>query len=118
MNSEEILPSDLDKMIKPYAYIILPSLIAEDVDKTEYLSDLVYSLREFNFKTSEDIVITESEPNGIPDKQEGPEGHTGLKKKIPKLNAVLNKLENEYEDTFLASLSNLADKLNYLKSLY
>lgn len=113
----EIKPTDLEDMVKPYGWIILPSIVAEDVDNVEYLSNLVYSLREFDFNTSEDIVVSERDAKG-PKKMDGPEALLEIKIRMPHIDETLEKLEAEYEDEFLASLLNVDEKLEYLKTLY
>ena len=58
MNKGVITPNDLDKMNKPYAWIIIPAIKTEDTDKLSNLEHLIAELRDFGFNPSEDI-----EPN-------------------------------------------------------
>jgi superfamily II DNA or RNA helicase len=117
INNGEIKSYDLDDMIKPYGWIILPSIIAEDNDKIEYLSSLIYSLREFDFNMSEDIIV--SERDAVGHRQiEGPDALMLIKIKSPGVAEGLEKLEAEYEDEILASLVSVDEKLDYLKTLY
>ena len=53
-----ITPNDLDKMNKPYAWIILPAIKEEDKDKVANLEYLIEELRDYGFDPKEDI-----EPN-------------------------------------------------------
>ena len=113
INSGEIKPTDLDDMLKPYGWIILPSVIAEDIDNVSYLSSLVYSLREFDFNTSEDIVVSERDPSGIK-KIEGPDALLEIKVRMPGIDNTLDKLEAEYEDEILASLRTENDIIDFM----
>ncbi len=58
MNKGVITPNDLDKMNKPYAWIIIPAIKTEDTDKLANLEHLIAELRDFGFNPTEDI-----EPN-------------------------------------------------------
>ena len=118
LNSGEIKPHELEKLIKPYAYIILPSIIADDTDKIEYLSSLIYSLREFDFKPDEDIIITDSNAGGIPEPLEGPDGLRDIELNLPVIGDALEKLTNEYEDEQFASLKTLKEKLSLVKKIF
>ena len=113
IDSGKILPTELKKMLKPFSYIILPSIIAEDMDNIEYLSNLIYSLREFDFNTSEDIVITETTANGLPEPIDGGDALISIKKRLPNIDVILEKLEAEYEDELLASLSTTEEILDF-----
>ena len=66
IDKKVITPNELDKMNKPYAWVIIPSVMAEDVDKLENLRSLISELRDFGFNPKEDI-----EPN---DRGRGGEG--------------------------------------------
>ena len=68
INNNIISPNELDKMNKPYAWIIIPAVKTEDGDKLANLRDLIDQLRDFDFNPAEDI-----EPNdrGNGDSEEG-----------------------------------------------
>ena len=53
-----ILPSELDKMNKPYAWIIIPAIKNEDTDKLANLESIIDDLRDMGFDPAEHI-----EPN-------------------------------------------------------
>lgn len=58
INNKIISPNEVDKMNKPYAWIIIPAVKTEDGDKLANLRDLIDQLRDFDFNPAEDI-----EPN-------------------------------------------------------
>lgn len=65
--SGEIQPNELDRFVKPYAWIILPiynRVIGED--QRENIQEIVYALREFGFNASEDVVIKQKRGSAIP----------------------------------------------------
>ncbi|MCP4483813.1 MAG: hypothetical protein GY823_04535, partial [Flavobacteriaceae bacterium] len=66
IDKKVITPDELDKMSKPYAWVIIPSVMVEDVDKLANLRSLISELRDFGFNPKEDI-----EPN---DRGRGGEG--------------------------------------------
>lgn len=65
----EISPDDLDKMNKPYSYIIIPNIIHTNEDDKENFAQLIKELRSFGFKPYEDIV-TDSYIHGVSEKEE------------------------------------------------
>lgn len=65
--SGEMAPSELDRFVKPYAWIILPiynGIIGED--QKENIQDIVYALRETGFNAAEDVVIKQKRGSAIP----------------------------------------------------
>ena len=58
INKNIITPNEVNKMNKPYAWIIIPAVKTEDTDKLANLESLIEELRDYNFNPSEDI-----EPN-------------------------------------------------------
>jgi superfamily II DNA or RNA helicase len=71
IENKQITPDELNKMNKPYAWIIIPAVKTEDTDKISNLESLINELRDFGFNPAEDI-----EPNdrgrGVGDKDEFP----------------------------------------------
>jgi superfamily II DNA or RNA helicase len=55
INDKVISPSEIDKMNKPYAWIIVPAVKTEDTDKLANLENLISELRDFGFNPAEDI---------------------------------------------------------------
>lgn len=56
----DYLPSDLDEMMKPYAYLIIPTFTDEGEDRKEFLVNLVNELREVNgeaFDPAQDVIL-------------------------------------------------------------
>jgi superfamily II DNA or RNA helicase len=99
----EIKPSDLDEMNKPYAWVIVPTIIHEDADDKEHIGNLITELRDYGFKPSEDIVSTDSK-NGLPT-VEGPEALNVIKVSCPNIGKYIEKVEADYEDEYVASLT-------------
>jgi superfamily II DNA or RNA helicase len=57
---------EVEKFVKPYAWVIIPiyGIIGEDLKMG--LSEIIYSLRSFGFKASEDVVIKEDKGKAMP----------------------------------------------------
>jgi superfamily II DNA or RNA helicase len=101
----EIGPNDLVEMIKPYAWVIVPTIIHEDADSKEHIGQLITELRDYGFKPSQDIVSTDSK-NGLP-VVEGPDALNEVKKGCPNIGKYIEKVEADYEEERLAKLSKL-----------
>jgi len=101
----EIKPDDLSEMNKPYAWVIVPTIIHEDVDSKEHIGNLITELRDYGFKPSEDIVCTDSK-NGLPT-IDGPEALNEVKIKCPNIGIFIDKVEANYEEERIAKLSKL-----------
>lgn len=65
IDSGEIQPSDLDKMVKPFAYLIIPSITIQNKDDVKNVLDYIDELRDYNFDAKEDIVF-DSNGQGLP----------------------------------------------------
>ena len=66
LESGEMKPDDLDKFIKPYAWVIIPALIHENNDNILQIENIIKELRtEYGLKPYEDIIVSEDR-NGIP----------------------------------------------------
>ena len=96
--------NDLNKYLKPYSWIIIPTILAEDEDNKEYLTNLIYELRDYGFKPEDDIKFTETDPAAIQN-IEGPDALLMLKKKAPGVFKAVDGVIAEYEDERIASLS-------------
>jgi len=99
----QIKPSDLSEMIKPYAWVIVPTIIHEDADSKEHIGQLITELRDYGFKPSEDIVSTDSK-NGLPT-VDGPDALNEVKIKCPNIGKFIEKVEADYEAEYIATLS-------------
>jgi superfamily II DNA or RNA helicase len=99
----EIKPNELEKMQKPYAWVIIPTIVHEDADSKEHIGNLITELRDYGFKPSEDIVST-SNVNGLP-VVEGPEALNEVKKKCPNIGQYVSQVEADYEAEQIAKLS-------------
>jgi hypothetical protein len=107
----EIKPNQLDEMIKPYSWVIVPTIIHEDADSKEHIGQLINELRDYGFKPSEDIVSTDSK-NGLP-VVEGPEALNEVKVKCPNIGTFIDKVEADYESEYVASLSD-EERVRYI----
>jgi superfamily II DNA or RNA helicase len=56
----EFLPSETDKMLKPYAWVIVPSYGTLGPDLKQRLQDVVYSIRDYDFSPSQDVFINDT----------------------------------------------------------
>ena len=98
-------------MIKPYAWVIVPTIIHEDADSKEHIGNLISELRDYGFVPSEDIVSTDSK-NGLP-VVDGAEALNEIKKKCPNIGKYIEKVEADFESEFVASLSD-EERVRYI----
>ena len=103
IESGEVLPSELDKLNKPYAYIIIPNIIHDNEDDKQNLIQLITELRQYGFNPSEDI-ISSSMVNGMPEVEEL-SGLNDIKIKLPNVGILIQGLEAEIESELNAKLS-------------
>lgn len=101
----KIKPNDLDDMNKPYAWIIVPTIIHGDLDNKQNIVDLITELRDYGFDPSQDIVTTNPN-NGLPT-LDGPEALNVISIKSPNIGKVIENVEADYESERLAKLSKL-----------
>jgi len=99
----EIKPSQLSEMNKPYAWVIVPTIVHEDADSKEHIGQLITELRDYGFKPSEDIVSTDNK-HGLPTVN-GAEALNEVKKKCPNIGSYIEKVEADYESEYVSSLS-------------
>ena len=107
----EIGSDDLDKMIKPYSWVIVPTIIHEDADSKKHIEDLINELRDYGFKPSEHIVSTDSK-SGLPI-VDGLEALNQIKVKCPNIGNCIEKVEADYESAYVASLSD-GERVRYI----
>ena len=105
MNSGEILPNDLDKMFKPFAYIILPLITNTNQDDSEYIRQIVTELREYGFSPHEDI-IGDVDIRGISE-DNGVDGLNEIMKREKTTGDLINEVWSEFEMEEIAKLSPL-----------
>jgi superfamily II DNA or RNA helicase len=103
LESGEITPSDVDKMNKPYAYIIVPNVVQNNEDDKTNLTQLITELRDYGFNPSEHI-ISSSRVNGIPEVEQL-NGLNDIKTKVPNIGELIENLEAEIESEVNAKLS-------------
>jgi len=95
LEKDEFVPDELDKMNKPYAYIIIPNIIHSNDDDKQNITHLITELRSYGFNPSEDI-ISSSIVNGIPEIDDL-EGLNDIKIKLPNIGELIENLEAEIE---------------------
>ena len=101
-----ITPDNLHKMMKPFAYIMLPYITNSNINDANNMKEIVEELRNFGFNPSEDFVGFQNDMRGI---NEGPELD-----KFNKLNRnnmssgdIIKEIISEIEKEQLAKLSPL-----------
>ena len=105
LDSGEITVNDLDKLNKPYSYIMIPNIIHSNEDDKANMTELITELRTYGFNPSEDIVSS-SIVHGIPQIEEL-EGLNDLMRRIPKVGKLIDNLEADIEAEELAKLNKL-----------
>lgn len=103
LDNNEITVDDLDKLNKPYSYIIIPNIIHSNEDDKANMVELITELRSFGFNPSEDIVSS-TRVNGIPEIDEL-KGLNAIMKRIPKVGVLIDNLEANVEAEADAKLS-------------
>ena len=98
-------------MNKPFAWVIVPTIVHEDADSKEHIGNLITELRDYGFKPSEDIVSTDSK-SGLP-VVDGPDALNEVKVKCPNIGEYIDKVEADYENVYIASLSD-EDRNRYI----
>ena len=112
MDNKELSFNDLDKMNKPYSYVIIPNIIHSNEDDKANMTNLIGELRTFEFKPYEDI-ISSSYVHGIPEIEEL-SGQNELERRLPNMGVLVENLEAQIEAEKDAQLS----KMSLLKKLF
>jgi hypothetical protein len=95
IDSGEINPNDLDRMVKPYAYIILPYLTQTNKDDSDSMRNIIYEVRQFGFNSSEDVV-GEFDARGISE-DEGLDTFNELNRRNGSTGRIINEMLSEFE---------------------
>jgi hypothetical protein len=95
IDSGEITPNDLDSMVKPYAYVILPYLTQTNKDDSDSMRNIIYELRQFGFNPSEDV-IGEFDARGISE-DEGLDTFNELNRRNGSTGRIINEMLSEFE---------------------
>lgn len=114
IESEFIKPSELEKMNKPYAYIIIPNVIHSNEDDKQNIIQLISELRDYGFRPYEDIIAS-SMIHGIPEFEEL-EGLNDLNRRLPNVGDLIESLEAEIENEENAKLSKMEFLLKNIES--
>jgi predicted helicase len=105
IDSEEIMANDLDSMVKPYAYVILPYLTQTNKDDSDSMRTIIYELRQFGFNPSEDVV-GEFDARGI-DEEEGLDTFNEVTRRVVSTGDIINEVLSEFELEEICNLSEL-----------
>jgi hypothetical protein len=62
----KLQPNELNRFVKPYAWVIIPVNDVDGEDLRAELMDIIYALRSYGFKASEDVVIKKLRGTTIP----------------------------------------------------
>ena len=103
IDSGEIDWTDVDKMNKPYAYIILPYITLTNKDDMEQHKQFVLQLRDYGFVPSEDIVFDEN-PLGLPD-EEDLDMFNEVVRRPPVNGTIIEFIQDEFERKEYADLT-------------
>lgn len=96
-------PKDLDKMNKPFAYIMIPNIIHSNEDDKANITQLISELRSYGFKPYEDIVSS-SFVHGIPEIEQL-DGLNDLLRNLRNTGLLIENLEADIESEEDAKLS-------------
>jgi hypothetical protein len=103
IESGEIKPNELDKLMKPYAWVIIPTILQEDDDDKKHIEGLLNELRDYGFKPSEDILSINTK-NG-PKKEIGIDPLVnGDNESAKKTGLMIEKVEADFEAERIAAL--------------
>lgn len=100
----EISYNNLNDMFKPYGWVIIPSLLFEDVDNNQRIENLVREIRDYGFNPVDDLVISNINGGGM-GVVKGPNVLNEIKKKEPRIGVFIETLQSKIEDERIASLS-------------
>jgi superfamily II DNA or RNA helicase len=113
VDAKEITPNDLDKLNKPYSYVIIPTIIRSNEDDKANLELLIKELRdEYGYDPSEYIVSAE-QTHGIPER----EMNDSIPIQIKHVGETIDKLDYELEAEEDAKLSKEELAIKTLKKL-
>lgn len=102
IDSGEITVNDIDKLNKPYAYIMIPNIIHSNEDDKANMTELITELRSYGFNPAEGIVSS-SRVHGVPVHEEL-KGINEVVRRIPNAGNLINNLQSEIESEELARL--------------
>lgn len=112
IDKKEIGVNDLDKMNKPYSYIMIPSVYNGNADDNVNIITLIKELRDYGFNPNEDIISSE-QIHGIIEIEQ-PDALNDIKKSSSVQGQIIERLNAEIEAEEQAKLS----KLDLLKKQF
>lgn len=112
LDAGEIQPHELDRMYKPYSYVILPYITQTNRDDSESMRNIIYELRGFGFNPSEDVV-GEFDARGLGE-EEPLDMFNELTRNAPSTGRIINEVLSEIE---LEQIANLSVEEYFLRNL-
>lgn len=103
LTNGEINANDLDRMVKPYAYVILPYLTQTNADDSDRMRGMINELRDYGCNLSEDI-IGEFQPIGIGEEEEL-DMFSKPDRNDTSTGAIIEKIKSEIEKQEYADLT-------------
>ncbi len=98
--------NDIERFVKPYAWVIIPVYGIIGQDLKEELSEIIYALRGFGFRASEDVVTKEDKGKAMPQSLAGINQRDRRAKDL--LNALVG-IEHEIEEKEEANKLSIED---------
>jgi len=104
IESGKVNSDELNKLNKPYSYVIIPNISHHNEDDKINFINLIQDLRSYDFNPIENI-ISISNVNGIPEITQL-DGLNEINQRFPNIGNVIEQIESEIE---LEEISNLTD---------
>ena len=112
LSTGEIKPHELNKMNKPFSYIIIPNIVhAMNEDDRANLTQIIYEMRNFDFDPFDNIIYSEGPPHGER-KHKDTDTLIDPKKNPPSTGVLIQNLKAFIEAEKIASLTDL-EKLKH-----
>jgi len=111
MDSGEIKVTDIDLMVKPFGYVILPKITIDNEDSYSNIRGIVEGLRDYGFECKEDV-IGDFDPIGVND-DDIMDIHNKKNKRDRNTGDIINEIISDIESRERAEMS----YLDYLKSI-
>lgn len=105
LTSGEIKVDELEEFNKPYAWVIIPTLLHEDSDDKDHIRGLIEELRDYGFNPNEHITSTNMK-SGLPTIS-GLEALNELNKKSPNIGKLIDQIDVDLEEERIAKLSKI-----------
>jgi superfamily II DNA or RNA helicase len=111
MDSGEIKSTDINLMVKPFGYVILPKITIENEDSYSNIRGIIEGLRDYGFECKEDV-IGDFDPIGV-DGDNVMDIHNKKTKRDKTTGDIINEIISDIESRERAEMS----YIDYLKSV-